>query len=152
MIPVFIIKIFDMKFSKKTFYGLKFLLALTAGNEDTFWGIQQVSIGEDIPMKFLEAIAVILKKAGLVEVKRGAGGGYRLLKKPQEIYLIDVIKSLEDGYGKSLVKFPDSHNEKAVISILDKMRDDFEDVMRQYSLADIKKNFDKLNDNLMYYI
>ena len=69
-----------MKFSKKTFYGLKFLLALTAGSEETFWGIQQVSIGKTSLWKFLEAIAVILKKAGMVEVKRGAGGGYRTFK------------------------------------------------------------------------
>ena len=141
-----------MKFSKKTYYGLKFLLALTTGNEELFFGIQQVSIGEDIPMKFLEAIAVILKKAGMVEVKRGAGGGYRLAKPAGEIILLDVIKALEDGYGKPLEESPKSHNEKAVLLILDKIRSDFESVLSQYSLADIKKSFDELNDNLMYYI
>lgn len=145
-------KIEIVKFSKKTYYGLKFLLALTTGNDEVFFGIQQVSIGEDIPMKFLEAIAVILKKAGMVEVKRGAGGGYRLSKPPREILLIDVVKALEDGYGKPLKESPNSHNEKAVITILDKVLADFEIVMGKYNLADMKKVFDDLNDNLMYYI
>ena len=75
-----------------------------------------------------------------------------LLKQPQEILLVDVVKALEEGYGKALVKSAESHNEKAVLSILDNMRLDFENVMGQYNLADIKKTFDELNDNLMYYI
>lgn len=141
-----------MKFSKKTFYGLKFLLALTAGTEEEYFGIQQVSIGEDIPLKFLEAIAVALKKAEVVEVKRGAGGGYRLLKQANEITVLDVVQCLEDGYGKPLVDKIKSHNEKAIVLVMDQVKSDFDKVLGTFTLADIKKRFDEMNENLMYYI
>ena len=62
-----------MKVSKKTEYGLRFLLAMAELPEGRYMGIYQISLRHKIPMKFLEAIAVTIKKSGLLEVKKGAG-------------------------------------------------------------------------------
>lgn len=141
-----------MKFSKKVYYGLKFLLALTAGNSEDYYGIMQVSIGEDIPLKFLEAIAVSLKKADIIEVKRGAGGGYRLKREAQLISLADVVPVLEDAYGKKYASKALSNNEKAVGFLLDKVSDDFHAQLSSSTISDLKKRFDDMNENQMYYI
>lgn len=141
-----------MKFSKKVYYGLKFLLALTVESRDEFFGIMQVSIGEDIPMKFLEAIAVSLKKADIVEVKRGAGGGYRLKRAAHLITVADVVPILEDAYGKKYSPKAVSNNEKAVCFALDQISDDFHALLGKYTIADLKKRFDEINENQMYYI
>lgn len=141
-----------MKLSKKSYYGMKFLLALATGAEGEFFGIMQVAIGENIPLKFLEAIAVALKKRGVVEVKRGAGGGYRLLKEPSEISVLDVVMALEDWVEKPLADEPKTSNEKAVLLTLEKVREDYYAMLGKHSLEEMRRLFNDLNENLMYYI
>jgi Rrf2 family protein len=142
-----------MKFSKKTEYGLRFLLALAELSEGRFMGIYQISLRHDIPMKFLEAIAVLLKKEGLLEVKKGAGGGYRLKYLPSEISLLRVFECLEDAYKKELDVAGDiSSNQKAVNIVMNDLIKGVREVMTSKTLADIQKQYRDLNESLMYYI
>lgn len=142
-----------MKFSKKTEYGLRFLLALAELSEGRFMGIYQISLRHNIPMKFLEAIAVALKKAGLLEVKKGAGGGYKLKFKPDEISLLMVFECLEDAYKKELDITGDiSSNQKAVALVLNDTIAGVREILAEKKLADIQKQFKDLNESLMYYI
>ncbi|TLX71971.1 Rrf2 family transcriptional regulator [Labilibacter sediminis] len=142
-----------MKFSKKTEYGLRFLLALAELSEGRFMGIYQISLRHQIPMKFLEAIAVSLKKEGMLEVKKGAGGGYRLKYLPSEITLLMVFGCLEDAYKKSIDVSGDiSSNQKAVSLILNEAILGVRDVLSSKTLADIQKEYRNLNESLMYYI
>ena len=142
-----------MKFSKKTEYGLRFLLALAELGEGRFMGIYQISLRHSIPMKFLEAIAVSLKKGGLLEVKKGAGGGYRLKYKPHEISLLMVFDCLEGSYKKELNITGDiSSNQKAVALVLNETIDGVRGVLSEKSLYDIQKQYRDLNESLMYYI
>jgi Rrf2 family protein len=48
-----------------------------------------------IPQSFLAKILQKLLKAGIVESIRGAGGGFRLRKKPSEINLYDVVVAID---------------------------------------------------------
>ncbi len=48
-----------------------------------------------LPLPYLEQIIPLLRKAGLVESARGARGGYRLAKPPEEISVGDVLRALE---------------------------------------------------------
>ena len=48
-----------------------------------------------IPVKYLEQIMLTLKGAGYVESKRGAGGGFALLRAPDEVRVGEVIRLLE---------------------------------------------------------
>ena len=50
----------------------------------------------EIPANFLSKIMLTLRNAGLVDATRGQGGGYRLLKKPDEITLLQIV-DLFDG-------------------------------------------------------
>jgi Rrf2 family iron-sulfur cluster assembly transcriptional regulator len=50
----------------------------------------------DIPANYLSKLLLILRNAGLVDTARGAGGGYRLRRCADEIYLIDVVELFED--------------------------------------------------------
>ncbi len=54
--------------------------------------IQDIVREEAIPDKFLEQILIVLKNAGFVQSKRGAGGGYFLSRPPDEISLGEVIR------------------------------------------------------------
>ncbi|NLY00110.1 MAG: Rrf2 family transcriptional regulator [Rhodopirellula sp.] len=49
-----------------------------------------------IPANFLAKIMLTLRNSGIVDATRGMGGGYRLLKRPREITLMEVVE-LFDG-------------------------------------------------------
>ena len=57
--------------------------------------IGEISEREKIPKKFLEQILLELKKAGLLRSRRGAGGGYSLIKPPREITFAQVIRIID---------------------------------------------------------
>jgi Rrf2 family iron-sulfur cluster assembly transcriptional regulator len=50
----------------------------------------------EIPANYLSKILLTLRNAGLVDTARGSGGGYRLRKPAEEIYLIDVVELFEE--------------------------------------------------------
>jgi len=78
--------------SKKTQYAFKALeyLAQQHGKEPV--KISNISIHQKIPLKFLENILVELKNAGMLESKKGKGGGYMLKVAPKNINLATVIR------------------------------------------------------------
>jgi Rrf2 family protein len=81
--------------SKKTKYGLKALGYLSKQELYVPVLISDISQSENISKKFLESILLTLKKSGLLDSKRGKGGGYYLLKKPEEIKISSIIRILE---------------------------------------------------------
>lgn len=82
--------------SKKTKYALNALVHLAHKYERGPVLISSISLDENIPRKFLEAILLDLKNAGILASKKGKGGGYYLLKKPEDVNLADVMR-LFDG-------------------------------------------------------
>lgn len=50
----------------------------------------------DIPANYLSKVLLALRNAGLVATARGSGGGYRLRKPADEIFLIDVVELFDD--------------------------------------------------------
>ena len=81
--------------SKKSKYGLKALLVLgqEAGRGPVL--VSDISQREAIPQKFLEAILLELKRHGIVESKKGKGGGYFLRRRPADITFGEVIRVLD---------------------------------------------------------
>jgi len=56
---------------------------------------EQIAEAQSIPLNFLENILAELRRAGIVESRRGAAGGYLLARAPEEISLADVIRAVE---------------------------------------------------------
>ncbi len=81
--------------SKKTKYGLKALSYLSKQPKNEPILISDISKSENISKKFLESILLTLKKNGVLSSKKGRGGGYYLLKKPDEIKISTIIRLLE---------------------------------------------------------
>lgn len=82
--------------SKKTKYALNALLYLARNYQQGPVLIGQIAEEQNIPQKFLESILLSLKNAGILNSKKGRGGGYYLLKSPDEVNLADVMR-LFDG-------------------------------------------------------
>lgn len=81
--------------SKRTQYGLRALYALARSYGKGPVLIAHLSEEEAIPKKFLEQILLALKSSGLVESKKGKGGGYSLVRPPEEITVASVIRMME---------------------------------------------------------
>ncbi len=82
--------------SKKTLYAFKALMHLSNEYERGPILIADIARKRKIPLKFLENILLELKKAGILDSKKGKGGGYFLAKDPHKILLADVLR-LVDG-------------------------------------------------------
>ncbi len=48
-----------------------------------------------VPRNYLSKILLSLRNAGILDSTRGAGGGYRFLKRPEQVFLIDVVELFE---------------------------------------------------------
>ena len=56
---------------------------------------EQIAQAQDIPLNFLENILRDLRRAGIVESRRGQAGGYALARPAEEISVADVIRAVE---------------------------------------------------------
>lgn len=81
--------------SRKSKYGLKALLVLAEESGKGPVLISRLAERDALPKKFLEAILLDLKRHGLVESRKGKGGGYYLRRRPEEITFGEVIRVLE---------------------------------------------------------
>ncbi len=85
-----------MRLSKRGEYGLRAMvdLALWGGESRTVL-IKEIAERENIPLKFLEQILLILKNTGYLRSKMGTGGGYYLARSPEEITFGQIIRTLD---------------------------------------------------------
>jgi Rrf2 family protein len=84
-----------MILSKKAKYALRALLLLAKEHGSGPVLISEMAQRESIPKKFLELILLDLKNQGVLQSKKGKGGGYFLGKSPEAITLGQVIRALD---------------------------------------------------------
>ena len=81
--------------SQKTRYALKALLELAALPAGATLSSAAISARRTIPVKFLEAILVELKRDGLVRGQRGRSGGHQLARSAEDISFGIVVRLME---------------------------------------------------------
>ena len=81
--------------SRQAKYALRALFALSRLNEGGSMLIAEIAREQNIPKKFLEQILLVLKRRGLVQSRRGAKGGYALLKPAANITFADVLRIID---------------------------------------------------------
>lgn len=84
-----------MKISTKGRYALRLMLDLACHNSGDFVRVKDISERQGISEKYLEQIIATLKKAGYVKSLRGAQGGYKLAKNPEEYIVGDILRLTE---------------------------------------------------------
>jgi Rrf2 family protein len=78
--------------NKKTQYALQALQYLAEHQNQGPVLISEIAEQKKIPLKFLENILLQLRKEGILESKKGKGGGYFLNLPPQKIPLARIIR------------------------------------------------------------
>ncbi len=75
---------------------MRLMLDLAINNTGENVSLAAISKRQGISVKYLEQIISMLNRAGYVRSERGAGGGYRLTRKPEE-YTVGMILRLTEG-------------------------------------------------------
>ena len=132
--------------SRKTKYGIKALTYIAKRPKKTPVQTAEIAESENISHKFLESILLNLRKSGFLGSKKGKGGGYFLLKDPEEVRMTDVIRVLEGpiamlpcvslNYYERCEDCPDEAA-CSVHALMIQVRDSTLKVLGENSLADI---------------
>lgn len=100
-----------------------------------------IARAQGVPLKFLEGILRQLRQTGIVSSMRGAEGGYRLDRAPEEISIADVVRALDGPLAAVRGQRPEDvaytgaaeHLREVWIALRAAMRD----VLEHTSLADV---------------
>ncbi|NLM60687.1 MAG: RrF2 family transcriptional regulator [Clostridiales bacterium] len=85
-----------MKISTRGRYALRMMIDLAMHGNDQYVTIKEISQRQGISAKYLEQIISVLSKASYVKGLRGASGGYKLSRPPEE-YTVGMILRLIEG-------------------------------------------------------
>ena len=81
--------------SRKAQYAFRALTLLVDRYEKGPVLISEIATEKRIPLKFLENILLELKKAGVLESKKGKGGGYYVKDHPSKTTVAKVIRVVD---------------------------------------------------------
>jgi len=81
-----------MKITRAAEYAVRCVLYLAMQGAGVLATRKEISDFADIPPKFLAKIAQELARAGVLEIRQGAKGGFVLLRDPKEITLLQVVE------------------------------------------------------------
>ena len=81
--------------STKGRYAIRFMIDLAEQKEEIPVPLEDIALRQKISKKYLEAVVNLLVKAKLVKGASGKGGGYRLLRKPSEYTVGEILKVTE---------------------------------------------------------
>jgi Rrf2 family transcriptional regulator, iron-sulfur cluster assembly transcription factor len=84
-----------VRLSSKARYAIRAIFDLAYHGQGEPLQVRDIAERQAIPPRFLEQIFQDLKRAGLVQSKRGPRGGYRLARRPAELRVGDVLRAVE---------------------------------------------------------
>jgi Rrf2 family protein len=84
-----------MMLTQKTRYSMLALIRMAKEYGKGVLMINEIAESEKIPKRFLESILLELKNNGYLSSKLGKNGGYRLIKDPNTITLLEIIRLFE---------------------------------------------------------
>ncbi|GFO53981.1 Rrf2 family transcriptional regulator [Geomonas sp. Red276] len=141
--------------SKKTKYGLKALIYLARQYDRGPILIADLARDENIPKKFLEAILLALKNSGILQSKKGKGGGYYLGKHPKEVTFGQAIRVMEGPLAPvpcvsetSYAKCRECGNESTcgIRLVMKDVRDAMAKILDNTTLADALERIDRAEE------
>lgn len=128
-----------LNISVKGEYALEAVLDLAIEGSDSPVKIASIAKRRKIPQKFLELILAGLKQGGFVVSRRGAQGGYKLARDPDQITVGEVLRFVEGTRTSKVVVWKTAETpftnmwkqiNEAVSAILDNTT--FAEVARQW--------------------
>jgi Rrf2 family cysteine metabolism transcriptional repressor len=132
-----------VKLSTRSEYACLALIDLAEQRDQGFLPIPAIAERQGLPRNYLEQILLILKRAGYVRSRRGAGGGWRLARDPGTISLAEIIRLLDGALApvESVSRYfyeptPISRNQ-ALLAVFREIRDFVSEKLEATTFADL---------------
>ena len=84
-----------MKLSTKSRYSARILIELARHHKKSPLQTSRIASRQHIPMKYLEQLITILRRAGFIHSFRGPNGGHKLAIDPSDISLGRIVRMFE---------------------------------------------------------
>jgi Rrf2 family protein len=130
-----------MRLTRAGEYAVRCVLYLTGRGKGVLIPRKEIAREMEIPDQFLGKIAQQLAKAGVIEIVQGARGGFRLLRPPEEITLLEVVEAvIGEIFLNDCIINPDSCRRVptcAVHVVWEKARSQLRDTLRGATFAQL---------------
>jgi Rrf2 family protein len=144
-----------MKISTRGRYGIRLLIDLAEHREESHVALANVAERQNISVRYLEQVAVILRRAGFIRSVKGASGGYTLAQNPQDIIIGDALRELEGDMlvvDPPLPSSPENKLQRCIrLTVFDRLNDRIAQVIDRKTLASVVGTVDP-DDSYMYFI
>lgn len=121
------------------------MMELSRNWEKGFIKIEDISVNNHIPRKYLEYILLTLRKAGFLRSQRGFLGGYELAKAPDKISIAEIVRLMDGAIApvSSVSKYFFAHSpieqSKPLHNLFQEIRNMISDKMESTTFADLIK-------------
>jgi Rrf2 family protein len=144
-----------MKISTRGRYGIRFLIDLAEHTDEDHVTLASVAERQNISLRYLEQVVVILHRTGYIRSVKGASGGYSLARPAQDINIGEALRMLE---GDMLVCDPvtPSTNETRLqrcirLAVFERLNERIAAVIDNKTLASLIGTVDP-DESYMYFI
>lgn len=138
-----------MKLSTKGRYGLTIMMELAREYGAGPLSLKKIAEKHNLSDNYLEQLVTPLRNGGLIQSVRGAYGGYRLSRSPQEITVGEIITLLEGPISPFEME---EQEEPAKRYLYRRIRESIEQVLNEITLQEMIDYEDPDNENYMFYI
>lgn len=128
-----------MQISRKADYAVRATTILASLAPDKTMQAQELAEAGKIPIKFLEQILLVLKRAGILRSKRGVGGGYRLNRESRHVTLGEIIEAVDGELVRFVDQgdFPSFEGSVGILHFLGSAEEEINKVLGQITLEDV---------------
>jgi len=128
-----------MKLSRTVLYALQATLHLAQADSNSPIPCSQLATQGEMPERFLLQILRNLVTKDILRSTRGAEGGYALVRRPDEITLLDIIEAIDGPLDapSNLGDHLPNMAKKRVIDAIAAANDELRRNLRQVRLADL---------------
>ncbi len=112
-----------MRLQAKTRYGVRAVFDIAFHQPEGAVQAKDIARREDIPLRYLEQLFQDLKRAGIVESRRGPRGGYTLRRSPDDLRLGEVVRALQGWVEVDLEPHAGSAGGRVTSSLWRELRD-----------------------------
>ena len=134
-----------MMISTRGRYALRMMLDLAEHSDEGFVALKDIAQRQDISKKYLEQIIPVLNRSGLLQTSRGFQGGYRLIKKPSEYTVLEILTATEGSIAPVSCLEGEENNcprkgECLTLPVWQGLKDAVENYLGSITLEDILSN------------
>ena len=131
-----------MMISTKGRYALRVMTDLAQHGTGDFIPLKEISARQGISLKYLESIMTILSKGHMVRSASGKGGGYCLIKSPEEYRVGDILRLTEGDLAPVACLDEDDYDCDrrdmcVTVMVYKKINDAINDVVDNITLQDL---------------